>query len=283
MNSLTEVSRTALITLKSRVAESQRNNPVIIDLMGEVCLSRIIAELQSEKPDAIIDRKLPGTLTRHIALRARKYDAYTREFISRYPDGLVVSLGCGFDTRYWRISNEPWNYIELDLPEVVDAKKMIMKELIQYEIIGSSVLDFSWMDRIAGMQKKNVLFLAEGLLMYLQESNVKELFRRLSGMFSESCFIFEVVQKMYTRGIWKRMVEMKMNRRAATSAGSSYNFGIKQAIDIEKFGSGIKIVDEWSYFEDPDIRPRLLYHFRNVKTFSRAQWTVKALLNASSY
>lgn len=278
MHNLTDVSKTALITLKSRVAESQKNNPVIHDPVGEECLNRILSGLPSDKPDKSLERKLPGTLTRHIALRARKYDAYTREFISQHPDGLVVSLGCGFDTRYWRISNEPWNYIELDLPEVMDAKRKIMKDLMEYITIGSSVLDFSWLDMIAEIQKKNIMFLAEGLLMYLPERGVMELFSRLSDLFSESYFVFEVVKKKYTKGIWKKMVEMKMNRNLASSAGSSFNFGIEKATDIEKFGNGIQIMEEWSYFEDPDIIPHLLYHLRHFKTFSRTQWTVKALL-----
>lgn len=278
MNSLTEVSGTALITLKSRVAESQRTNPVITDPIGEVCLSRIIARLKPEKHHAIIKRKLPNTLTRHIALRARKYDAYTREFISQNPEGLVVSLGSGFDTRYWRVSDKPWNYVELDLPEVIDIKKSVLKDLMEYRTISSSVTDFTWMDQVASITRKNILFLAEGLLMYLPEDIVGQLFKRLTETFSDSCFVFEVVHKKYTKGLWKKIVEMKMKNNTGSEAGSSFNSGIEQATDIEKFGSGIRIMEEWSYFEDPDIKPALLYHLRNVKFFTRTQWTVKAFI-----
>ena len=48
-------------------------------------------------------------------------------FIANNPDGLVVSLGCGFDTRYWRVSERPWPYVEIDLPEVIAAPAGLAK------------------------------------------------------------------------------------------------------------------------------------------------------------
>jgi len=41
-----------------------------------------------------------------MALRARKYHQLSREFLMENPDGLIVSLGCGFDTRFWRLAME---------------------------------------------------------------------------------------------------------------------------------------------------------------------------------
>lgn len=81
MNILSDVSETAIITLRARTIESQKHNPVIRDDMSSI------------------------TLSRHIALRARKYDFYAKEFLAKHPGELVVGLGCGFDTRYWRVSN----------------------------------------------------------------------------------------------------------------------------------------------------------------------------------
>ena len=125
MDVMSAVSETALITLMARVVESEKDNPVIRDEMGSECLERLRTHLPTDTRNRILDRKLPPTLTRHIALRARKYDAYAKEFIKEHPDGLVVSLGCGFDTRYWRVSDQAWNYVEVDLPAVIEAKKQV--------------------------------------------------------------------------------------------------------------------------------------------------------------
>ena len=217
-------------------------------------------------------------LTNHIAIRARKYDLYTKEFLYQNPDGMVVSLGCGLDTRYWRISERDWKYVEVDLPEMVNAKKEILGGLLNYSIIGCSVLDDTWIKEIAQMQSENVLFIAEGLFMYLPQNDVEELFKKISDNFSRSQIVFEVVIKKYTEGLWKKLVETKMKRQLGTAAGSSYQYGIKSAKEVETYGENIKVVDEWSYFEDEDIEPKIYGSFKNFKFFTRTQWTIKALI-----
>ena len=278
MDILSTVSETALITLKAHVVESEKENPVIEDAVALECLNRLQSLLPIEIRDRVLNRKLPSTLTRHIALRARKYDSYTRRFLEEYADGLVVSLGCGFDTRYWRISKEPWKYIEIDLPDVIEAKRKVLDNIVTYTMIGNSVLQEDWIKRILSVQKEHVLFLAEGLFMYLPKDGVISLFKRLTKSFVKSEIVFEVVNEKYTKGLWKKMVASKMST-LGTQAGSSYDFGIRDAKDIEAYGDNIKVVEEWSYFEDEDIKPAILRLFRNVKLFSRTQWTVRATIS----
>lgn len=278
MDSLSAVSETALFTLRSRVIESEMGAPVIEDPVGSECLKRLQAHLPTAGADGPMQRPLPPTLTRHIALRASKYDAYTRTFIQEHPDGLVVSLGCGFDTRYWRVSATPWRYVEVDLPDVIAAKQQVLGDLISYPTIGGSVLEDGWIQQVSAMQTSSILFLAEGLLMYLPKDEVIQLFQALSTTFSDSQIVVEVVNERYTRGIWKKGVESKMKRALGSDAGASYDFGIRNAAEIETYGRNIRVVEEWSYLEDERVLPKMLYRFRNVPLFSRTQWTVRALM-----
>jgi len=68
---------------------------------------------------------------------------------------------------------------------------------------------------------------------------------------------------------------MKIKRLLGLDAGSSYNFGVKNALELESYGNGIEVIDEWSYVEDPDIRPRI-YKYMGI---SRTQWTITATIN----
>jgi len=113
--------------------------------------------------------------------------------------------------------------------------------------------------------------------MYLPQKEVEGLFRRLSESFSKSCIVFETVNKKYTQGVWKKMVESKM-KRSGTTAGSAYQFGVNNAKEIESFGKNIKLVEEWSYFEDADIEPKILWYFRNLRLLTRTQWTIQATI-----
>ena len=277
MDILNAISETAVITLRARVIEAKKERPIIEDPVGIECFNTLQSLLPIETRNRIINNKLPLTLTNHIALRARKYDHYAKRFLEENPNGMVVSLGCGFDTRYWRVSKEPWKYIEIDLPDVIEAKKKVLGDIATYEMLGNSVLEESVINYIASLQKEHVLFLAEGLFMYLPKDGVISLFKRLSESFVKSQIVFEVVNEKYTKGIWKKIVASKM-RRLGTTAGSSYDFGVRDATDVEAFGNNIKIVEEWSYFEDEDIKPKVFRLFRNFKLMSRTQWTIKATI-----
>lgn len=278
MDTLNTVSETALITLKSRVQEAEKDEPVIKDEVAQECLARIKPLLPIETQTRLLNRNLPATLTRHIALRACKYDAYAKTFIAENQAGLVVSLGCGFDTRYWRVSESAWNYIEVDLPEVIAAKKKVLSDRLTYRMIGCSVLEEGWIEEVRSLQQENILFLAEGLLMYLPQAEVVGLFNKLAETFSKSEIIFEVVNKKYTKGLWKKSVESKMKRSLGSEAGTSYEFGVREASEVEAYNPAIKVVEEWSYFEDEDIRPRFLRLFRYFKFMTRTQWTIKATI-----
>jgi len=278
MNILSDVSETAIITLRARANESQKNSPIIQDDISLVCLEKIRQLIPQETHQRLFDRNLPSSLTRYIVLRARKYDIYTREFLEKQPDGLVVSLGCGFDTRYWRVSDRGWKYVEVDLPNVIEAKRQILENRLEYLTIASSVLEDQWVKEILTMQNQHVLFLAEGLFMYLPQKEVEGLFEKLSASFSKSFIVFETVHKKYTQGMWKKMVESKMKRSTGTMAGSSYQFGVNDAKEIESFGRNVKLVEEWSYFEDAEIEPKILWHLRNIKFLTRTQWTIKATI-----
>lgn len=132
---LTDVSKTALVTLRSHALESQKSKPLINDPMAKYCLDKRISLAAEDEKDILFDKKLPETLTSHIAMRARKYDFIINDFISRNSPCTVINLGCGFDTRYWRIDSSKCKYIELDLPEVIQIKKEILKNILVMSLL----------------------------------------------------------------------------------------------------------------------------------------------------
>jgi methyltransferase (TIGR00027 family) len=272
---LSDVSKTAIATLRSRVIESGKPRPLIADPMAAYCLERL-AELATEEERALLfDRRLSTALTRYIALRARKYDALADAFAADHPGCLVVNLGCGFDTRYWRINHEKCEYVELDLPEIFRLKREVLGARLEYETLGASVLDPAWMDRVNPDGGKRAILLAEGLLMYLPKPAVVSLFGAVAGKFRGSRMVCEVVTEKYTRGLWKKIVAWKIKRQLGLDAGASYDFGVRDAREIKSYAEGLKVVGEWSYVEDPDLRPRILKYLG----LSRTQWTVTVDVN----
>lgn len=275
MQTLTEVSETALITLRSRVIEDGKSHPVLQDPVGKECLEALMELSPEDLKKRVLERKLSPVLTLHIALRARKYDQLCTEFLEEFPEGLIVNLGCGFDTRFWRLGGGTLNYMELDLPGVIGTKRQILKDKIAYRTIEDSVLEEGWIAEVKKRQAEKVLFVAEGLFMYLPRDQVIQTLTRLAESFKNSRLVMEVVAEKYTRGFRKKMVERKMRKGAGSTAGDYFQYGIREASDLESYHPGYRIRGEWSFFEDPDIKPAFLRHFRHFKSLW-TQYTVVA-------
>ncbi len=276
------VSETALVTLRSRAIESQRPDPLIRDPVGVELLGMLEPRLAGGPCRRILRRRLPRTLTVHIALRGRQYDRFTERFRRQHPDALVVSLGAGFDTRFFRVSDAPWPYVEVDLPDVIAAKRELLAQRASYTMIGCSVLEDAWLDEVRAMQREHVLILAEGLFMYLPRQPVIDLFGKLASSFTSSQIVFEVTSEKYTRGLWRMMVASKMRRNLGTRSATPYVYGVRSAREIEGYAHGIEVVEEWSYLEEKDVRPGFMRLLRHMKSFTRSQWTIRAGLGDSA-
>ncbi|MCK5068625.1 MAG: hypothetical protein KAR16_14350 [Bacteroidales bacterium] len=110
--------------------------------------------------------------------------------------------------------------------------------------------------------------------MYLPKEQVIRTLTNMADSFHQSRLVMEVVAEKYTRGFRKKMVERKMRSGAGSSAGDYYQYGIGTAAELESYHPDYRVRGEWSFFEDPDIRPGFLRLFRHIKAFSRTQYTV---------
>jgi O-methyltransferase involved in polyketide biosynthesis len=244
---LSQVSRTAILTLITRVVASERQNAHFNDPMAVRCLEGLVSVASAEERNWILSRKrFYGTISAHDAIagarRARVFDSIASRYIAANPRCTIINLGCGFDTRFWRIASENCRYVEVDLPEVVALNREIFKDGLGYELIGCSVLDPSWLDQVTADGSSRSMLLAEGLLMFLPKPDVIQLFRRLANRFSDSQFAFDVVPQKYLKGLWKMLLrlETSINWRLDVSWLS----GIKDAREIETYAPGITVIGE---------------------------------------
>ncbi|HMR68569.1 MAG TPA: hypothetical protein PKE64_31560, partial [Anaerolineae bacterium] len=69
--SLNAVSETALLTLKAKGLEAEKGDPVITTEVGKQSLANLQARLPLETRTRLLNRRLPTSLARYLALRAR--------------------------------------------------------------------------------------------------------------------------------------------------------------------------------------------------------------------
>ena len=162
----------------------------------------------------------------------------------------MINLGCGFDTRFWRIAHENCRFIEIDLPEVVALKREILKDHLAYELIGCSILDSTWIDQVSKNGSSHFLLLAEGLFSYLPEPDVKQLFQRLAQQFSHSQLILDIIPEKYMKGLWKLLIRLntKVSWGGMDAPGFSVsrNRAISNPIHPAFRCSGMKRIRGWT-------------------------------------
>ena len=181
---LSQVSRTAILTLICHAVEAEKKSSGFNDPMAGPCLERLLPLASEEEKRWIIKRKriyggIGARDAKALTRRVKAFDNAANRFIAGHPKCTVINLACGFDTRFWRIENEKCKYIEIDLPAVIELKKEILKDQHGYEMIGRSVLDTSWIDEVTKKGNADFLLIAEGLIMWFPPVEAARLFKEI--------------------------------------------------------------------------------------------------------
>lgn len=241
---LHEEQETLLIPLYSKA----QPNPILVDPDAQKILASVNYNFSS--------LHVPEKTTVNLLLRALKLDVAAREFADAYPDCLILHLGCGLDSRCHRIGQFQGDWFDLDYPAVIDLRKKFFPESSNYHQIPSSVTDLRWIDQIS-LTQRPTLIIAEGLLMYLHEEEVKDLLLALRKRFPGAQIIFDAFSKYTTDRI---QAHPSLNK-----TGAQIHWGIDDASDIETWASGIQLLEEWFFsqsFAIPKLKPYYRFMFR---------------------
>ncbi len=275
--SLPDVAETGMLTFYCHAIESQNSDPILLDEKA-VEISRQLNPVFANSSNRLLRNLARGKVSKelvvHINLRAKKYDEYAGSFFMENPDGILVNIGSGMDSRFLRIDNGRMICFDLDLPEMIAFKKQFYQENDRYRFIAASVFDYSWMDQVAEMGRRPVLFMAEGVFMYLDGEKVKDLILKLQSCFPGSELVCEVVTAFFTRKPWNRMVALKLNQQMGVGREAGFTFGVHNSHEFETWHTGIEYLDDWSYFDTRHPRLGWVGTLGKVKLMRNVQYTV---------
>jgi methyltransferase (TIGR00027 family) len=218
------VEWTNLVTLYLRAYESRSPRPILGDHAAAEAVDRIDYDFKR-----IHRASQPWGNQFLVALRARKLDDWTTDFLRRYPDAVVLHLGCGLDTRALRL-NPPTTvqWFDLDQPDVINARRKLYDETDTYRMIASSVTDPAWLDQVP--TGRPTLVVAEGLVMYLTEQEVRALFNRLTDRFPSGEMLFDTLSP----------IAPKLSTFATQDI---IKWGIRETRDLESWAPGLRFIE----------------------------------------
>jgi len=251
LKDLKGVPETLLIPLRGRYLETKRRNGILNDPKSVEILDSIDHDFSRSE--------LPWVGQMMISARTEILDEATKKFLLENPDSVVVNLGCGLDARVCRIDNGRVLWYDLDLPECIEIKRNFFQENGRYRFIAKSVLDFSWIDEIA--KDKKTLFIAEGLLNYFTEEQVRNIILTIKANFPESEFLFEV-HSLLIKKSWHKNPHLR-------NARSMFKWGVRSGKILEKWDRGIKFLGEWHYVDRHPRRWKWMLLFRFVPSLRK--------------
>jgi methyltransferase (TIGR00027 family) len=219
------VEWTNLVTLYLRAYESRSRHPILGDHAAAEAVDRIDYDFKR-----IHRNSLPASNQYLVALRAKQLDDWCADYLRQHPDAVVLHLGCGLDGRAFRLDVPPSvRWFDLDQPSVIELRRQLYDDTERYQMIGCSVSDPQWLEQIPTGQP--TLVVAEGLLMYLEESDVRQLLARLTDRFDYGELQFDtlssaapLLSRIFTRGIIK--------------------WGIGNARDLETWNPKLRLLEQ---------------------------------------
>ncbi len=170
---ITHISDTALMVAACRAYETGLEDAYIRDPFA--------ARLAGERGPAILQAMPHANVLRMgMAIRTRLLDELLLEVLAAYPIRTVLSLGCGLDTRPWRLNvAADLRWVEVDFPDILDYKERLMEgdsPCCRRERLVADLNDATQRRAVyqaAGAEMS--LMITEGLLLYLPAATVEAL------------------------------------------------------------------------------------------------------------
>jgi len=268
---LPDVAETALATLWSRGLESLSVAPILNDPKAVELMRKLRPLLGQGSPLArsLSRDEVESSMQTYVALRSRRMDAYAREHLGRYPDGEVVNLGCGLDTRKWRIDSG--QVVELDLPEMSELRRALLGD----RSIGVNVLDDSWFGSIKSELKGPPIFLAEGLFMYLEKSALRGLIGKLADTFPGSILAAEVFDSFWLGERRSKHIKSRLAEVLLFGKNADFVSGLDSPSEMEQWAADIRFLDEWSFLDEAEAKLGRLAKLKHFPRFRQRQTIVR--------
>lgn len=227
---LGDVEETALIPLASRASETNRRHPRIKDPKAVQVIQDLHLDLK--KYDKLITHEC-------VVARTIMFDQTVNDLIQKYPEALCINLGCDLDDRYHRVDHQKIIWIDLDLSDLIAARRKVYVDTPRHKMIAGSVLEKDWTDQLPAHDSKiPVIIIAEGLFMYFHKSQIQNILHNLTEMFPHCTLVVELMrQSMMKENIHDTVKETQ----------AKFGWGTKSGHELEVLEPKMKLMSEKSF------------------------------------
>ena len=183
------VQETLFIPLAARARATARKHPVLDDPKAAEMVRSI------DFDTATYGQGWGGFVT---VVRTVIFDWWVRQFLAGHPDGTVVELGTGLNTRFERTDNGTVHWIDLDLPDTIELRRRFFDDTGRRRMIAASLLDEDWLAAVEQLPGP-YFFVSDGVLTYLATGDVTGVLARIAGRFPGAMLAFDTYSSAMLR------------------------------------------------------------------------------------
>lgn len=214
-----------------RAKETQRPDGIIKDTLAVEVVEQMLPNC------LIVD---DWTIQFGIAIHTLIVDNVVKQFLQQHPDAVIITLGGGLATRSLLLDNGQADWFCVDAAYVESYWNQLIGKSKRNHFISSAVIDLGWTNQIAEAGRV-VLFVAEGVFLYLTESEVKQVILSLQQRFPGSEIVMEVIGKF--------ILNSTQIFRSKAIPGGRFQWGIDDCSKMELWNAGITLVKEYFCYD----------------------------------
>jgi O-methyltransferase involved in polyketide biosynthesis len=237
---LGQVQETMLVPLYARAVETLRKHPILRDPKAVEMVESIDWDFRRFRQRW----RLVGC-----TLRSAMFDEWVKAFLSRHPEGTVVEIGTGLNTRFERLDNGTVHWFDLDLPDAVELRRKFFTDSGRRVTLAGSILDSGWMAAVR-LSPGPYCFVAETVFIYLTEQQVKAALAQIAGNFPSACIAFDTATL--------RAISRGNEDHARRKLEARFAWSCEDPREIERWKIGLRLVESRSPMDVPEsLRSRL--------------------------
>lgn len=224
---LTPLQKTLLITLGGRADEACLPDSLLNDHYAERARQQIDFDFSQLRlsHDGLVA----------LAVRAHSIDHWIETFITEQAAPMVLHLGCGLDSRVFRINPPPSvSWWEIDFPEVIQLRRRLFPEREACHFRETSVLEPNWLAELP--EDRPTMIAAEGIFAYFTYDEVCRVLRDIVRQFPTGG---EIVFDAYNRWGIAYLNRLPSIRRG----GAQLRFALDDPRQLEQDIEGLNLVE----------------------------------------
>ena len=255
---LSGAPQTMLATLYAKALDADLPKPILHDTWARDMVRRLDYDWAQTS--------ITAGVSPSVTIRTAHFDTWARQFLAVHPKAVVLHLGCGLDSRYFRLAPGPdVEWYDVDFPEVAALRAELLPAGEHNHVIATSVVDPGDLDAVP--TDRPTLLVAEGVTPYLTRADGVALLNRVVERFPSGELQFDTFNRF---GIRTQKTNAVVRR-----SGSTLHWGVDRPADILEAVPGTRLLAWTSVFDAPT--------FRSVPLAYRAMGKAMSIVPALRY